>query len=117
MDQGGIDGELDPSWISRPLSLVGRCYSLPRGFWAANPKERPLMAKLKANVRPRRCKRDTRVFKGTCSNCRDKKVDVTKVKGSQVCMDKCLSGLIMDRPKVSDPGILQILKDGVLGTS
>ncbi len=74
------------------------------------------MAKLKANVRPRRHKPDTRVFKGTCSNCRDKKTDVTKVRGAQVCLDKCLTG-VLNAPDVSQPGILQTLKDAVLGTS
>ena len=75
------------------------------------------MAKLKANVRPRRSKCDSRIFVGTCSNCRTKKTDVTKVKHAQLCLDKCLNNLIMDKPKVSEPGILQTLKDGILGTA
>lgn len=51
------------------------------------------MAKLKANKRPVKRKLDTRVFIGTCSNCRRKQVDVTKVGSAQVCLDKCLSGV------------------------
>lgn len=52
------------------------------------------MAKIKANKRPIQRKRDTRIFEGTCSNCSLKKVDVTKVGSAQVCLDKCLNGII-----------------------
>jgi hypothetical protein len=51
------------------------------------------MAKLLANKRPVKRRRDSRVFEGTCSNCRRKKVEVTKVGSSQVCLDKCLDGV------------------------
>jgi hypothetical protein len=49
------------------------------------------MAKLKANKRPLKQKKDTRIFEGTCSNCRSKKVPVIKVANAQVCVDSCLS--------------------------
>jgi len=48
----------------------------------------------KANKRPVRRQRDSSVFIGTCSNCRTKGTEVTKVKGNQICMDKCLKGVI-----------------------
>lgn len=47
----------------------------------------------KANKRPAKNKPDTRVFTGTCSNCRHKQVNVTKVGSAQVCLDKCLAGI------------------------
>jgi hypothetical protein len=48
----------------------------------------------KANKRPVSRRRDTRSFIGTCSNCRAKRIEVTKVKNAQVCMAKCLMGVI-----------------------
>jgi hypothetical protein len=51
------------------------------------------MAKLKANKRPAKNKPRTVVLTGTCSNCRTKKVEVVKVKGAQVCIEKCFGGI------------------------
>jgi len=48
------------------------------------------MAKLKANKRPIPRRHDNRVFTGTCSNCRDKEVLITKVGSAQVCINKCM---------------------------
>jgi hypothetical protein len=35
-------------------------------------------------------KRNSTTFVGTCSNCRDKQVEVTKFRNAQVCVNKCL---------------------------
>jgi len=47
------------------------------------------VAKLKANVRPRRSKCDSRIFVGTCSNCKVRKASIVKIRGSQVCVRGC----------------------------
>jgi len=39
-------------------------------------------------------RKSARTFIGTCSKCRDKKVTVTKFRGSQLCIGKCLTGAI-----------------------
>jgi hypothetical protein len=59
----------------------------------------------KANKRPVPAKHDSRVFIGTCSNCRTKEIDVTKVGGAQVCLEKCLSGVSYPEPKATDDSI------------
>lgn len=49
----------------------------------------------KAQLREeRQAKRNAIPFEGTCSNCRDKKVMVVKVKNAQICTNKCLPNSI-----------------------
>lgn len=73
------------------------------------------MAKLHANKKPVRSKPDGRVRVGTCSNCKSKKTKVIKVKGCLVCLAKCLGGVTYEAPETAEQGILQTLKDGLLG--
>jgi hypothetical protein len=79
------------------------------------------MAKLKANRRPVKHRPDTRTFIGTCSNCRDEKVILMKVKHAQVCVKKCLGGVTFPEPEVreastNEPGVAQELVLGDSGT-
>lgn len=76
----------------------------------------------KANRRPVKHRPDTKAFIGTCSNCRDKKTEVMKVKHAQVCTKKCLGGVSFPEPEVreaaaNEPGIIQEMVLDDAGTS
>ncbi len=77
-------------------------------MWQKNQR----VSRKEANREKAQAKRNSKPFIGTCSNCRDKRVLVTRFRNGQLCLSKCLTGAISKLGGVVPPPADKVITAG-----